>query len=814
MGAEQIRRWESGALAHAVSDPFGQGPLPWLRGSENYFDDTGQMVPWYADETLARGGGGGPRTADDVHGQIKGFVSSGAVAPGEAIDFHITVDPPQQFSVDIYRIGHYGGDGAAKITTSPRLSGIVQPAPLTADRTVSCHHWWQSWRLQIPSYWSIGAYVAVLTTVGGYRSHIPFTVRDSHPADLLLVLPDVTWQAYNLYPEDGRTGASLYHAWDEEGRLLGEEEAAVTVSFDRPYAGAGLPLHVGHAYDFIRWAERYGYDLAYAETRDLHAGRVDPSRYRGLVFPGHDEYWSAPMRRTAELARDQGTSLVFLSANTMYWQVELGPSPSGAPDRLLTCRKRRGPGRPALWREVDRPEQQLLGIQYAGRVPEPHPWSCGTRTTGCGRPPARARATSSRAWSRARPTATSRAPRSPSTRAASCSPTRPTGTARGRSGTRRRASTGPRRAPGSSPPAPSPGRRRWTGPGTWTRASSGPPRTCSTGSARGTERGVTGPGGRIRPDVRENRTRSWINLRGGTVSGFVEKPEPVQVPGLTHLHTGKVRDLYRNEAGELVMVASDRMSAYDWVLPTEIPDKGRVLTKLSLWWFDRLADLVPNHVLSTELPAGAPADWEGRTLICKSLDMVPVECVARGYLTGSGLVEYDESRTVCGLALPEGLTDGSELPAPIFTPATKAAVGDHDENVSYEEVARQVGAETAAVLRRTTLDVYGRARDIARERGVILADTKFEFGFEGETLVLADEVLTPDSSRFWPADEWQPGRTQPSYDKQFVRNWLTSPASGWDRKSEQPPPALPQEVVDATRAKYIEAYERLTGTTW
>ncbi|MFE7598724.1 phosphoribosylaminoimidazolesuccinocarboxamide synthase [Streptomyces sp. NPDC057494] len=298
------------------------------------------------------------------------------------------------------------------------------------------------------------------------------------------------------------------------------------------------------------------------------------------------------------------------------------------------------------------------------------------------------------------------------------------------------------------------------------------------------------------------------------MSGFVEKPEPVQVPGLTHLHTGKVRDLYRNEAGELVMVASDRMSAYDWVLPTEIPDKGRVLTQLSLWWFDKLADLVPNHVLSTELPAGAPAGWAGRTLICTSLDMVPVECVARGYLTGSGLLEYDESRTVCGLALPEGLTDGSELPAPIFTPATKAAVGDHDENVSYEEVARQVGAEKAALLRQTTLAVYGRARDIARDRGIILADTKFEFGFEGGTLVLADEVLTPDSSRFWPADQWQPGRAQPSYDKQFVRNWLTSPASGWDRKSEEPPPALPQEVVDATRAKYIEAYELLTGNAW
>ncbi|MFD4320067.1 phosphoribosylaminoimidazolesuccinocarboxamide synthase [Streptomyces sp. NPDC058548] len=298
------------------------------------------------------------------------------------------------------------------------------------------------------------------------------------------------------------------------------------------------------------------------------------------------------------------------------------------------------------------------------------------------------------------------------------------------------------------------------------------------------------------------------------MSGFVEKPEPVQVPGLTHLHTGKVRDLYRNEDGDLVMVASDRMSAYDWVLPTEIPDKGRVLTQLSLWWFDRLSDLVPHHVISTELPAGAPADWAGRTTVCKSLNMVPVECVARGYLTGSGLLEYNASRTVCGLALPEGLGDGSELPAPIFTPATKAAVGDHDENVSYEEVARQVGAETAALLRRTTLAVYGRARDIARERGIILADTKFEFGFDGETLVLGDEVLTPDSSRFWPADQWQPGRAQPSYDKQFVRDWLTSPASGWDRRSEQPPPPLPQEIVDATRAKYLEAYELLTGASW
>ncbi|MEU1667229.1 phosphoribosylaminoimidazolesuccinocarboxamide synthase [Streptomyces sparsogenes] len=305
------------------------------------------------------------------------------------------------------------------------------------------------------------------------------------------------------------------------------------------------------------------------------------------------------------------------------------------------------------------------------------------------------------------------------------------------------------------------------------------------------------------------------------MSGFVEKPEPVEVPGLVHLHTGKVRDLYRNERGDLVMVASDRMSAFDWVLPTGIPEKGKILTQLSLWWFDQFIDLVPNHVLSTEVPEGAPADWAGRTLVCRSLRMLPVECVARGYLTGSGLVEYRESRTVCGIALPEGLVDGSELPSPIFTPATKAEVGEHDENVPYEEVARRVGAETAAQLRQATLAVYNRGRDIARDRGIILADTKFEFGradaeggSDGEELVLADEVLTPDSSRFWPADQWQPGRAQPSFDKQFVRDWLTSPASGWDRHGEQPPPPLPEEIVERTRAKYVEAYERLTGTRW
>ncbi|MET8542908.1 phosphoribosylaminoimidazolesuccinocarboxamide synthase [Kitasatospora sp. NPDC004799] len=298
------------------------------------------------------------------------------------------------------------------------------------------------------------------------------------------------------------------------------------------------------------------------------------------------------------------------------------------------------------------------------------------------------------------------------------------------------------------------------------------------------------------------------------MSGFVTKPEPVQVPGLVHLHTGKVRDLYRTGSGELVMVASDRTSAHDWVLPNEIPDKGRILTQLSLWWFERIADIVPNHVISTEVPAGAPADWKGRTLVCRSLEMIPVEAVARGYLAGSGLTEYEESRTVCGIALPEGLVNSSELPAPIYTPALKAEVGEHDENVSYEETARRIGAELAAQLRRTTLDVYARARDIARERGIILADTKFEFGLLDGELVIGDEVLTPDSSRYWPADQWQPGHSQPSFDKQLIRDWLVSPDSGWDRYSEQPPPALPAEVVERTRAKYIEVYERLTGTTW
>jgi phosphoribosylaminoimidazole-succinocarboxamide synthase len=285
-------------------------------------------------------------------------------------------------------------------------------------------------------------------------------------------------------------------------------------------------------------------------------------------------------------------------------------------------------------------------------------------------------------------------------------------------------------------------------------------------------------------------------------------PVAVDIPGATHLHSGKVRDLYRLPDGNLLMVASDRISAYDHVLRPGIPDKGAVLTQMSLWWFDHLADLVPNHVVSTEVP-GAVA---GRAVVCEELRMFPVECVARGYLTGSGLADYRAGGTVCGVPLPEGLEDGSRLPEPIFTPATKAALGDHDENISFEQVAATVGEEVAATLRDLTLRVYARAEQVAGERGIVLADTKLEFGARPDgTIVLADEVLTPDSSRFWPADQWQPGRPQPSFDKQYVRDWLTSAESGWNRSSDTPPPPLPDTVVQNTRARYVEAYERLTG---
>ncbi len=298
-------------------------------------------------------------------------------------------------------------------------------------------------------------------------------------------------------------------------------------------------------------------------------------------------------------------------------------------------------------------------------------------------------------------------------------------------------------------------------------------------------------------------------------------PPAPDLPGAQHLHSGKVRDLYEitegPHVGKLLMVASDRLSIFDFVLGTTIPDKGEILTRMSLWWFDQLAGLVPNHIVSAD-PADIPAQVVGRAVVCDRLAMYPVECVARGYLTGSGLLDYRATGQVCGIPLPDGLEDGSRLPEPIFTPATKADLGDHDENVDFDAVATTVGAATATALRDLTLAVYGRAEEIARERGIILADTKFEFGVPAgsvdgaaTTIVLADEVLTPDSSRYWPADEWRPGRTQPSYDKQIVRNWALSPESGWDKASGQAPPSLPPEVVDRTRSRYIEAYERLTG---
>jgi phosphoribosylaminoimidazole-succinocarboxamide synthase len=282
--------------------------------------------------------------------------------------------------------------------------------------------------------------------------------------------------------------------------------------------------------------------------------------------------------------------------------------------------------------------------------------------------------------------------------------------------------------------------------------------------------------------------------------------------GLTHVHSGKVRDLYRTGDDRLVMVASDRISAFDYVLASTIPDKGRILTAMTVWWFARLDAIVPNHLLSVD-DALIPAEWRGRAMLCTPLDMVPVEAVARGYLTGSGLLDYQATGEVCGVGLPAGLVDGDRLPEPIFTPATKAPRGEHDENVSYAAIVDTVGEQTAAEVRELTLRIYRHAGELARERGIILADTKFEFGRDPATgrLVLGDEVLTPDSSRFWPADEWHPGQAQPSFDKQYVRNWLLSTASGWDRASGDAPPPLPDDVVAATRARYVEAFERLTG---
>lgn len=293
----------------------------------------------------------------------------------------------------------------------------------------------------------------------------------------------------------------------------------------------------------------------------------------------------------------------------------------------------------------------------------------------------------------------------------------------------------------------------------------------------------------------------------------IPAPDYVLPSGYDLVYSGKVRDLWTTPGGELLFVASNRVSAYDHIIPTAIPDKGRILTAVSVWWFEKMADFVPNHLISLDVPTAVA----GRAMICERLQMVPVECVARGYLAGSGLTDYERTGAVCGVPLPTGLVDGSKLPEAIFTPATKADLGDHDENIDFDAVIREVGDTQARELRRLTLGIYTRAEGIARSRGLILADTKFEFGVRPDDrseLVLADEVLTPDSSRWWPIETWKPGQAQKSYDKQYVRDWLTSPASGWDKDSGQAPPELPEAVVAQTRQKYIDAYERLTGQPW
>jgi phosphoribosylaminoimidazole-succinocarboxamide synthase len=278
---------------------------------------------------------------------------------------------------------------------------------------------------------------------------------------------------------------------------------------------------------------------------------------------------------------------------------------------------------------------------------------------------------------------------------------------------------------------------------------------------------------------------------------------------------GKVRDLY-DLGDRLLLVASDRISAFDFVLPDPIPYKGEVLTKLSLFWFELLGDVVPNHLLSTDV-SDLPeqfvphASWlAGRFMLVKKASVYPVECIVRGYLAGSGWKEYQQAGTVCGIPLPDGLQESSRLDDPIFTPSTKAEIGDHDENISFEAMAQIVGDETAEQLRGTSIGVYSKAREHAASRGIIIADTKFEFGDVGGELTLIDEVLTPDSSRFWPAAEYAPGRGQASFDKQFVRDWLES--SGWDK--QPPAPALPRDIIEATSAKYIQAYELITGRTF
>lgn len=283
-----------------------------------------------------------------------------------------------------------------------------------------------------------------------------------------------------------------------------------------------------------------------------------------------------------------------------------------------------------------------------------------------------------------------------------------------------------------------------------------------------------------------------------------------ELSSYNHLSAGKVREIYEIDPETLLLVVSDRISAFDHILETPIPDKGRVLTAMSVFFFDEID--FPNHMAGPAGDERIPEECLGRALVCKKLDMLPFECVARGYLTGSGLVEYKENGTVCGIELPEGLVEGSKLPEPIFTPATKAELGEHDENVSFDAVVESLGQKRAEELRDATLRIYTQAAELAAKRGIILADTKFEFGLDSDgNLVLADEVLTPDSSRYWPADSYQEGSVNPSFDKQYVRNWLTCSKSGWKKDEGTPPPALPGSVVEATRERYVEAYERLSG---
>jgi phosphoribosylaminoimidazole-succinocarboxamide synthase len=275
-----------------------------------------------------------------------------------------------------------------------------------------------------------------------------------------------------------------------------------------------------------------------------------------------------------------------------------------------------------------------------------------------------------------------------------------------------------------------------------------------------------------------------------------------------HIYSGKVRDIYQNDSNQLLFVATDRISAYDWVLPSEIPDKGKILTQLTLWWLEQLASITNNHLISTQVPQAVV----GRAMIVKKLEMLPIECVVRGHLSGSGWVEYQKTQEVCGNRLSKSLKESSLLPEPIFTPATKAELGEHDENISFEQAEQKIGSLLATELKLKSIQLFTKAREIADARNLILADTKFEFGLDqNNQITLADEVLTPDSSRYWPKASYQPGRSQNSFDKQFVRDWLTSKESGWDRNSNTPPPALPEEIIHKTREKYLEVYQLLTG---